>query len=344
MFIEIGLSRERFTRNCFVEEEQLVQRLRQEMQQNAAGIYTSVYKYDKLDDDGKRPHLDALMIAPLYFDLDVAGGLHTPEDWEKLKSASRSARAFLVAGMGVPEDQIVCYFSGHKGIHITVDAACLGVQPSTTLNMAYRKIAEELQGIMANPELLDLKIYDRRRLWRYPNSRHESSGLHKVPVSYRELIEASLEEIRTLAASPREFVYPQPKLASRAGMVMAGMVEKTKPRPKRPKTDDRKRLPPPPCVNDIMNGVIRQGNRNNTAIVLASYYYQQGYSKEEATQKILLWGETRCDPPMPESELRSVIYSAYKGGYSYGCQSLSLINCRPELCPIYKKKKSVKGL
>jgi hypothetical protein len=93
----------------------------------------------------------------------------------------------------------------------------------------------------------------------------------------------------------------------------------------------------PPCIKKILEGV-EEGRRNESAIRLACYLLNlRRLSPEKVLERLLKWNE-KNKPPLPPSEIRSVVKSAAKGRYPYGCRSMRDLGfCAPEdkrKCPL----------
>lgn len=63
-------------------------------------------------------------------------------------------------------------------------------------------------------------------------------------------------------------------------------------------------------VEQYQNGV-QEGSRNHVGYVLAAYYRTAGVNQEDSLTKLLAWN-TKNRPPLSESEIQSVVASAYK--------------------------------
>jgi hypothetical protein len=118
----------------------------------------------------------------------------------------------------VPAEALRIAFSGCKGISVELPAVLFGgFEPATDdgarLKAAARVIAEGFA-------TADFVIYEKLRLWRCHNTVNSKSGLHKVPLTARELLDLSLDEIRELAARPRLSV-PSPAL-TKEGLAAGG--------------------------------------------------------------------------------------------------------------------------
>lgn len=158
------------------------------------GVYTSVFRY-------LRPDLESPRCGPLYFDLDA----------DNLSISLRDTRElYLYLLRFIPPEIITIYFTGSKGFHLEVSGQALGVGPSMNLAAAYRFIAERAHDELSI-ETIDFAVYEPRRMWRLPNSQHQKTGLFKVTLAHEELMGLSVEQITTIAQSPRESIIPNTK-------------------------------------------------------------------------------------------------------------------------------------
>ena len=66
---------------------------------------------------------------------------------------------------------------------MVVSPIALAILPDIDLAKVYRQVAEELATYLPNGSL-DLKVYERRRLWRLVNSQHGESKLFKIQLPY----------------------------------------------------------------------------------------------------------------------------------------------------------------
>jgi hypothetical protein len=134
---------------------------------NNVGIYTSVFAYDTED------ITKATRFGPLYFDIDS----------DDLNSALRECIAlykYLCALM--PKESIVVYFTGKKGFHIECEPVTLGINPSNSLPKVFRFIAASIKESLGLVNL-DFSVYDLRRMWRLPGSKHQETNLYKTQLN-----------------------------------------------------------------------------------------------------------------------------------------------------------------
>jgi hypothetical protein len=310
------------------------------------GCYSTFYLFDRellryARDHRRDGHLSVAgyegpILAPVW-PLDV--------DHAVLGEALRWARAIherLTEDWGVPRAALRAYFSGKKGFHITVDTRAFTANaPSRflpeVLHRMTLRLAIETGAGGAGP--LDLSLRDRVRLLRLPNTRHEASGLFKVPLAEDELFGLDPARIRDLALGPRPLSGADPagllldaevKVSARARAVFdscasgvgapgwegAGPVSE-------PEARD---LPPTevlkcPARRRLLELPVPPGRRNNTAIRLASWL-REGRVDREAVEAMLLAWNSRNPEPLDPAEVRHVVTSAFapRRAYRYGCR------------------------
>jgi hypothetical protein len=118
------------------------------------------------------------------------------------------------------------------------------------------------------------------------------------------------------------------------------------------KKSSKKKGGHPPCIENILNHGIKEGEgRDNAAFALARHLLDQSFLDDEVLAMMVLW-DRKNDPPLGEPELREKITSAKKG-YAFGCNSvhndanLGQFCVGTEYCPWIKKAtkdKMAKGI
>jgi len=106
--------------------------------------------------------------------------------------------------LGVSPEELMIYFSGNRGFHVTINAEVFEAEPQVDMVKIWRLLVNHL-----NKEwkfrTLDLAVYTRRRSWRIPNTIHTKTGLYKTPLTYDQL-NTSLDNIRELAKKPADWI------------------------------------------------------------------------------------------------------------------------------------------
>ena len=170
---------------------------------NNTGIYTSVYAYNKEDIDS------ATRLGPLYFDIDSSDMELAYKDCEKV---------FSYLCNFVPEGAILIYFTGKKGFHIECEPVALGISPSNELPKMFRFIANDIKQ-KTDITTLDFSVYDPRRMWRYPGSKHQSTGLYKTLINQSKsnnIFDLGIKEIIDYCSTPQSNVVLEQKFDYKA--------------------------------------------------------------------------------------------------------------------------------
>ena len=277
---------------------------------------------------------DGRVWAPfLPLDLDA----HPPAAVADALEVTRRMYRLLVERWQVPASAVHAYFSGSKGFHVLIDVRAFGrVAPAHDLHRVFSRV--RLQVLRALPDtarlFFDLTIGDKVRLLRLPNTRHEGSGLYKVALEGAELLAGSVDEIRTLARAPRPLsrvaaagLRPvQPVAAVPAMVELFQRARRALRRERGPHPYQLGAASTPPeealCAARLAMWQTRiaPGNRNNVAIRLASAFRLAGHPHDDTLSLLLEWNR-RQGIDLPESEIRSVVQSAYARPYpyTYGC-------------------------
>jgi len=146
---------------------------------NNVGIYTSIWHYNSLNIN------EAIRLGSLYFDLDNSD---PDKSWEECKIL------YLYLQKYIPEKSLLIYFTGKKGFHIECEPIALGINPSNALPNIFRYIASKIKSNL-NIESIDFSVYDARRMWRYPGSKHQQTGLYKNLIP-KNILFSSLDDIK----------------------------------------------------------------------------------------------------------------------------------------------------
>jgi hypothetical protein len=86
----------------------------------------------------------------------------------------------------------------------------------------------------------------------------------------------------------------------------------------------------------MMTKGAKEGYRNEMTMRIAGFLITTyGWDPDFVLKFLLRWNKTKNRPSLPEREIRSVVKSVVKNGYSYGCNdSLMRSFCNTNECPI----------
>jgi hypothetical protein len=120
---------------------------------------------------------------------------------------TRRLAAYLIDHYVLDEGQILVGFSGEKGYHI--ELAFGPVQPADRVPASVRRLCTSVAAAIGI-DSFDAGNYDRTRLWRCWNSRHEKTGRFKRRLGLDELLYLDQDRHADLAREPFAFDPPDP--------------------------------------------------------------------------------------------------------------------------------------
>lgn len=306
---------------------------------NNTDVYATMFQYNH--DDQNLSDL----YGPLYIDLDM--DFNNDKEYTRLKQDLARIVTYLNLQYGIPTKFIKFYFTGKKGFHLIISPIVLGVKPNKELNTYYKEIAKELNENTIN-KIVDIKIYDKKRLLRLVNSINGKTGLYKVPITYENIVKLSYDETREYASEIKTLEYEKPIPIDKAMNKFKEIVENVKTSDARkaasiriPTNVDLSKIVFPKCIQEIYKNGVSEGNRNHTTIILASAFFQKGIDLNTALAMVHKWNLEKNNPSLSESEINTTVKSAHyqvTNGRRYGCSSISEMGlCIGKECRIYKK-------
>ena len=280
--------------------------------------YISLYKYNEahkklLEEKGTLAGVKDTLTNTLYFDFD------SKEDPAKAQADAIEVANRLVT-RGFDEDEIGCYFTGNKGFSIEVETNDF-LTPDK-----FKAIVFDVAGDLST---FDAVVNDPNRIVRIANTKHQNSGLYKIPLTPDELVNLDIKEIKLLAKNPRANrmlkVANLPKNIKDVEPLKEKTIEtiskeltfdiSTIDMKARPKGIDEARFL-------LLNGFFRSGERNHSMLCLASTLHNLNYPLE-VTRGMLngaaeLQSSRTGESVFPEREVDLIINQVYgpnwKGG------------------------------
>lgn len=342
MYIEMGgayqiKGNKIFGRNIFIDlNAEAVKTVRDKF--NNIDVFATLFQYNNKDQNKSD------LYGPLYIDLDM--NFNNNEEYSKIKLDLSRIVIYLNLQYGIPNKYIKFYFTGKKGFHLIISPVVFGITPNKDLNIYYKEIAKELNSNTIN-KIVDIKIYDKKRLMRLTNSINSKTGLYKVPVSYEDIIRLSFDEIKEYASNPKTLKYDKPELVIKAKNKYDKIIEDLSTLNKRkasainiPTNVDLSKVTFPKCIQTIFRDGVIEGNRNNTTIILASSLFQKGILLDTGLAMIHKWNLEKNNPSLNDAEIETTVRSAFEqvqNGRRYGCTSIIEMDlCVGKECKIYK--------
>ncbi len=294
--------------------------------------YRSVYSYSK---DHVSIFEEKKSIAGI---IDVKGNtLPFDFDSEENPDKARMDAIELVSRLltqGIAEDQINITFSGHKGygVELTLDKH---FKPSQIKTMA-KNLAKDLT-------TFDTKIYNASRILRIPYTKHQTTGLYKLPIKLSTLSEMNTDQIKDIATDygngeewSNLIITPNSDWLEETETAV--VIDKL---PENIEDLDLSKKPKwmPACRYAILNGFFNAGSRSNALTSLAAVIKAQGMPKEICHS--MLKGAARMQSqrtgsvPFEKEEIWnnivSVVYGPNWKGATFGCKDHEFLQ---EVCPV----------
>ncbi|MEX3713390.1 primase C-terminal domain-containing protein [Cytobacillus horneckiae] len=287
------------------------------------GLYSTAFQYNNQD-----PYVADLR-GDFFLDFDDEDDIRNAQE-----DALRIIQHLTISpNYKIPSNMIKVFFSGKKGIHVTVPYQCFGIEWHPQLDKIYKMMAEELMPFAPN-QTLDLKVYERRRLFRIRGSMHASTGSFKVPMELKNLLTKSEEDIQQLSKNPNYgswIQYASPRIIFEAVRYIKEIEQKVASRYKKSFSNSGEEQTidfDPPCYQEMIETGPTKGSRNHQACMLVAFWRQRGYTEQEAWDMLIDWNNNS----LSERELQTLFRSNFKGHYVYGCNTIKQYASCPATC------------
>ena len=307
-------------------------------------IYKCMYAYENDDYDNAR------IYAPMYLDFDI-DAIEDKANFRKVKADLNMTIMALNEDWGIPVEMLKIYFSGNKGFHIIIDPVIFGAESKQDLNLDYKIFAAEICN-QTSYHTIDIRMYDRRRLFRIENSINAKRNLYKIQLKPDEIEAMTYESLTKLASSQRELKstaaveIPSAVSAYRRKLKQASQYKIKKVVDRKAKAAVKEKYSGPkeilPCILSGIEDGAPIGSRNNVMVALASGLFQFGQDTDQVFELMLQWNESN-EEPLTEKEIQTTIRSAelmYNSGRKYGCEAFkSLGLCTGADCKLFNRER-----
>lgn len=282
--------------------------------------YISLYDYndsqwEKFCDTGTVKGIQDVSTTKLLWDFDNKDDIEAA----KLDAAILCTR---LINLGIKDDDISISFSGNKGF---------GVEVNTDRRFTVEEFKAYTFNLAGDLPTFDRVVNNANRIIRMLGTRHQVSGLFKIPLTFDQLNRLSVKEIQSLAANldniTEEFnwgVVSFPKLNI--------IVEKKETKPREILNTELDFTHKPKFLTNcrwaLQNGYFQEGMRSNALLCLAATYKNLGYDMEITYRMLkgvceLQAKRNECDR-FPDEELYNnvvlQVYSDYWNNGQYSCR------------------------
>lgn len=292
-----------------------------ELINSESDYYLSTYYYNEkhlehFKKNGSVKGIQDVVTNKIWFDLDSKDN---PEKarFETLEIVSRLRKS------GIKDKNIQLYFSGNKGYNVVVELN-RELTPDQVVSIVTNKFGKNL-------DTLDLSLYDANQLLRVPGTKHDVSGLYKIPLKIEDVESLTTDEIKKKASSldnvSEDFEWE-------AESVSDDFI----PPPEPPKIETSSvKLERPRHWKDykwaLLQGEFEKGERHHAMMVLAATCRGLGYDEALTEAMLLSADQKHCertqDKPIEDLQT-NIIPSVFSTGWQGGQYS-------PESDPWLKK-------
>lgn len=289
--------------------------------------YVSIFKYN--DDHYKHwvetksvSGLSGVVTNRLYFDFDSKLNIEMARQ-DALELIKR------LAANNLDPNKIEIAFTGHKGFSVEV---------LTDVSMTQEEFKNITFGLASDLSTFDKVVNDSQRITRITGTKHNKSGLYKLPMSLEQLTSLSVEEIKNAASDFTNVEKAFDSIVAQYDVV--SLPEKISKMKVKPEAQVQKEVAivhdldlrlKPKWMSDakyaLQEGYFGSGERNLALMILGATYKTQGFNKATTYRMLKGVAETQSErngvERFPDKEIWtnivSVIYSeTWQGGnYSY---------------------------
>jgi len=226
---------------------------------------------------------------------------------------------------GISESEINIFFSGNKGLHIQVNLES-DIMPDEFKSIT-RYLAEDLSSY-------DSSVSNPSRILRLTYTKHQESGLYKIPLTYRQLTNVSESVIRKLASKKHKIENNELRKVNLP--LTLSSIPKAKVKLELVKEQELShgldldyRIKPKWLSHwkyALLNGYFPPGTRNDTLMILAATYKAQGMPETVTYHALKGALELQCkrfeEEKFPKEELyNNVVKQVYSASWQGGTYS-----------------------
>ena len=240
----------------------------------------------------------------------------------------------------------VISFSGSKGYHLKIKTDYRFTPKELKKFCMY--VGKQVDFLKEAGFKLDSTVYNTNRIFRISNTINEKSGLYKVDITETDLKEQTTDTIKNFAKTQQTvFSYDESVSSDKISLVFKKISEvKPIPVPQKklltPKKKYTRNIEDFGCYLALQNGDMRHGESNSGLLRLAQFYKDNGLTKRECREKLVLAAHARMELYPDTNEISDekldyeILGCIYDGdGYTFTRSDEMLSEkCRGK-CPIH---------
>lgn len=209
-------------------------------------------------------------------------------------------------------NQLKIFFSGSKGFHLAIHKRFFStIKPASDLYLRVGAFVKHLVNLAREEskeeiKTIDFSIYkNSNRIFRLNNTINSKTGLFKIAITFEELSNLTIDEIKEIAKSKREISFDNKITPNKSLTDLFNSVRIEN------DTDALSKNTKVKINRNVFEQGITDQNRNERAFQLAVYWQKKGLSESDIKNILTYWNENNTDP-LPESEILTVIKSVSK--------------------------------
>lgn len=233
------------------------------------------------------------------------------------------------------------FFSGNKGFHIYLSTYNVDYPKDKPWNVLQKMFATQISKTFPKlSKYIDLSIYDKVRIFRFPYSIHQSTGYEKNLIEWLDYNEN--EPMKSFVINHRRKedvireIFIKPIEDGEKIFTIEDTIEIKEDKPIKSCEYFEYVYGEPYCITKILNTKNVKGERHKIGLRLLGYWYGKGYTKKFARKLLESWNED-IENPLHSLEIDNLL-KYYETGYKFPCtDEVKSKYCVPS-CQFYKRR------
>lgn len=253
-----------------------------------------------------RGYCGPIMATHLFWDLDV-----NKEKGQEFDDVCVDVKNLLdrLESSGADLEAVTIWYSGQKGLHIVYQTEDIsGIGWSKNLHRIVKKVCSEYADGL---DSFDDSVYDRTRIIRVSNSKHDKTGLYKIPFTVQEFYDTDTAVIREMAKEQKEV--PEAVVDVDVDYVLQAIAEAEDALDSESGAEERRERKGESYVNNMLSGLefgFTSGDRNVGLTRIAGMLNRKDF--DERFIKAMLMGINSMGDSLPERDVDRIVSSVIK--------------------------------